>query len=113
MWMCKPSLLCNRHLAGEHGELHKHRHNFVKQHSIAGRISPVVQIQPSAMQTRHDALAAEMLARGMRHQSPYSMPDISHLPPAHRHARVNVPAALADLADRCGECRGRIFQVGT
>lgn len=104
MWMINPKLLCNKHLLGEHGEIHKHRHNFVKQHSIAKRISPVVQIQPSAMQTRHDELAEEMLRRGMNHQSPFEQPDISYLPDFERNAVVDISVSMSDLIQRCPIC---------
>ncbi|MFW6247177.1 MAG: hypothetical protein ACOC22_03345 [bacterium] len=30
MWGINPELLCKKHLLGEHGEIHKHRYNFVK-----------------------------------------------------------------------------------
>jgi hypothetical protein len=109
MWMIEPSLLCDKHLLGEHGELHKHRHNFEKKHSIKGRIEPVVQVEPSAMQSRHDELAAEMVKRGMNHRSPYEMPDISYLPVKHRQARVNVIKSIYDLGMRCEACRNRIL----
>ena len=46
MWGIDAKLLCKKHLIGEHGEIHKHRHNFVKQHKITKRISPIVQIEP-------------------------------------------------------------------
>jgi hypothetical protein len=62
--MINPSLLCNKHLIGEHGEIHKHRHVFEKQYSVSGRISPVVQIQPQDMEKRHNELAKEMSIRG-------------------------------------------------
>ena len=76
MWMIDPRLLCNKHLLGEHFEIHLHRHNFVKGHSIRGRTFPVVQIEPISMQKRHDALAKEMLKRNMNHKSPYIQPDL-------------------------------------
>ena len=63
MWMISPGLLCNKHLIGEHGDIHKHRHNFVKKHSISGRLSPIVQIEPSSMEKRHDELTLEMEKR--------------------------------------------------
>ena len=108
MWMLPPNLLCNQHLRGEHGELHKHRPSFVKRHSIAGRVAPVVQIEPEAMQTRHDELAAEMLRRGMNHQSPYEMPDLSYLPPEHRTAKVDQRVSRSALYARCEACRERL-----
>lgn len=108
MWMLPPTLLCNRHLAGEHGEIHKHRHNFEKGHSIKGRLSPVVQIEPASMQTRHDALAAEMVARGMKHASPYSQPPLAAYSTQEQAARVNLAHSMADLVKRCPQCAERI-----
>jgi hypothetical protein len=108
MWMVDPKVLCNKHLLGEHGEIHKHRHNFVKQHSIAKRISPVIQIEPNSMQSRHDVLAKEMLNRGMNHQSPFEQPDISYLPVFQQQAVVDVRNSLRDLSERCPECAKKI-----
>jgi len=108
MWMINPKLLCDKHLLGEHFELHKHRHNFVKEHSIAKRISPVVQIEPSSMQSRHDILAKEMVRRGMNHQSPFEQPDLSYLPTAERLAVVDIQNSLRDLSSRCLECANKI-----
>lgn len=104
MWMIDPKLLCNTHLLGEHGEIHKHRHNFVKHHSMDGRFSPVVQIEPANMKKRHDALAAEMVSRGMNHRSPYEQPDISYLPEWQQNAVVDVVESATDLTVRCDYC---------
>lgn len=100
MWMVNPKILCRKHLLGEHGEIHKHRHNFVKQHKMAGRMG---QIEPKAMETRHNALAKEMKERGYNHQSPYEQPDVSYLP----KMIVNKEDALKDLLGRCDECKAR------
>lgn len=108
MWMLNPKLLCNKHLLGEHSEIHKHRHCFEKHHNITGRIFPVVQIEPAAMQARHDILAAELLCRGFSHKSPYTQPDISYLPPEQQNAIVDKDASAMDLQSRCVECRIRI-----
>ena len=112
MWMVDPKVLCDKHLLGEHGEIHKHRHNFVKQHSIAKRISPVVQIEPSAMESRHNVLAEEMLRRGMNHQSPFLQPSIAYLPIAEQLAVVDIHNSLNDLSNRCSECCDRIKNEG-
>lgn len=105
MWMINPKLLCIKHLLGEHGEIHKHRHNFVKRHSIKGRIDVVVEIEPESMKKRHDVLAKEMLRRGFNHQSPYEQPDLSYLPDYQRYAKADVAYNLNDLKARCPECR--------
>ena len=103
MWMVNPKWLCRKHLLGEHGEIHKHRHSFVKHHSIAKRVSPVVQVEPLSMQARHDALASEMSRRGYTHASPYEQPE----PLEHMSATVDTQAAMLDLFARCPECRER------
>ena len=107
MWMVAPNLLCRKHLIGEHGEIHKHKHNFEKHHSITGRIYPIVLIEPDNMQNRHDELAQEMIARGYNHQSPYAQPDLSHLSNSERFAKVDMEYNLKDLYSRCPECRAR------
>jgi hypothetical protein len=108
MWMINPKKLCNKHLLGEHGEIHKHRHNFVKHHSISGRLSPVVQIEPASMKLRHDELAAEMTLRGMNHQSSYEQPSIDHLLLSEQEAKVDTQQSIQDLFNRCLDCKQRI-----
>ena len=109
MWMVDPTIMCRRHLLGEHGEIHKHRHNFVKGHSIAGRMG---QIDPKRMGERHDELAIEMLRRGYKHESPYVQPDLSAYD-LTGHG-VDPIAAMADLVARCLDCAtGVLSKQGT
>lgn len=110
MWMIAPSLLCRFHLLGEHGEIHKHRHDFEKHHKINGRIFPIVQIEPAAMQARHDELAAEIAKRG-NHASPYTMPDLSYLGDA-ANVKADIAYNIADLSKRCADCAKRIADAG-
>lgn len=105
MWMVPVSALCRKHLLGEHNELHKHKPSFDKKHSMSGRVSPIVLIEPTAMYTRHQELAAEMEKRGYKHESPYSMPDINYLPYSVRCAKVDVQKSIFDLRYRCKECK--------
>lgn len=109
MWMIDPTLLCRKHLLGEHGEIHKHKHNFEKHHSIAGRIYPIVLIEPDNMQTRHNELAQEMLNRGYNHQSPYEQPDLSYLPDEQRYAKADLVYNMNDLYERCPDCERNIL----
>ena len=106
MWMINPKLLCNKHLLGEHGELHKFIPSFHKKYSIDNRVSPIVQIELSSYQSRHDELATEMLDRGMNHKSPLpELPDFSYLPDEHYRAKVDINISMRDLKNRCGECK--------
>jgi hypothetical protein len=108
MWMIRPIFLCKFHLLGEHGELHKHRHNFIKQYSILGRIIPIVQIELESMKIRHDELSAEMLNRGYKHHSLYIQPNLNYLPDWQRYIKVNIEESLKVLYDRCFCCKLRI-----
>lgn len=103
MWMINPKLLCNQHLLGEHGEIHKFRHNFEKQHNMSKRIL-LKQIEPAMMESRHNELAEEMLKRGMNHKSPYIMPDISYIDKELLLMTVNIEENKKDLISRCKKC---------
>jgi hypothetical protein len=106
MWMVNPTILCRKHLLGEHGEIHKFRHSFVKHHKMDGRLVEP-QIEPYSMQSRHDELAKEMKRRGMNHNSPYVQPDVSHLP----NRRVHRTESLSLLLDRCPICKQRLKDI--
>jgi len=103
--MLLPNTLCRKHLLGEHGEIHKHRHNFVKGHRIDNRIEPVTQISPFMMKERHDELATEMTRRGYNHNSPYTQPNLSKYPDRQKFATVNTGMAKHDLHSRCEDCK--------
>ena len=103
MWMVNPKKLCQKHLLGEHSEIHKHRHNFVKGHSVEDRRG---QIEPESMQSRHDELAEEMLSRGMNHKSPYEQPDLSKY--NLQGFIVDKKESLQELQKRCPKCKERI-----
>lgn len=110
MWMINPKLLCRKHLLGEHNEIHKHRHNFVKGYKIDGRIHPIVQIEPISMQSRHDELAKEMVRRGYNHQSPFTQPNLNNYGDEVINAKVDINTSIKDLCERCEECKLRILQ---
>lgn len=101
MWMIDPEFLCRKHLLGEHGEIHKFKHSFVKKHKMSGRIG---QIEPLSMGKRHTELAKEMLRRGYNHKSPYEQPDVSYLP----EMLVDKSFSVQDLKQRCAECCKRL-----
>lgn len=112
MWMIDPKYLCDKHLLGEHGELHKFRPSFIRQYSIAGRVTGKIQIEPIAMESRHNILAEEMLRRGMNHKSPYAQPDITYLPQAYAMARVDPLVSAQDLKERCELCKAKLEAAG-
>jgi len=111
MWRVNPKILCIQHLLGEHFEIHKHRHNFVKMHNISGRIRPVTQIEPDAMQSRHDPLVEELILRGVNHKSPYEQPSLEYLSDDLRYAKVDRLLSLRDLLSRCSKCKDMYLKL--
>ena len=109
MWMINPNKMCDQHLLGEHGELHKFLPSFHKQYRITNRIQPVVQIELSSYKKRHDELAEEMVRRGMNHKSPLPpLPDFSYLPQEHYYAKVDKRISREDLMSRCLRCKSKM-----
>ena len=114
MWGLNPKYLCNKHLLGEHGELHKFLPSFRKKYQVTNRVIPIVQIELSSYKQRHDALAEEMLNRGMNHKSPINksdLPDFSYLPDEHYNAKVDIENSIKDLKIRCEECKNKIGEA--
>lgn len=102
MWMINPKILCRQHLLGEHNEIHKFKHNFVKRHNMQKRID-LEQIEPQSMKERHDELAREMTIRFYSHNSPYEQPDVNYL----NLKKIDRNVSLNILLERCSECRRR------
>lgn len=111
MWMIPPKFLCRSHLLGEHGELHKFRHNFEKKHNMSKRIE-LRQIFPHLMRVRHDELVKEMKERKYNHKSPYGMPDISYLKDQLiKFTQKDYENNINDLMNRCEACKQRIGEA--
>jgi len=114
--MLPPNMMCNKHLLGEHGELHKFLPSWKKKQSISGRLNPIVQMEPLSYKYRHDEIVEEMLIRGMKHKSPLKQPDFDYLSRHEIFATVDMLYNLIDLASRCDDCwkkmKGGILQNG-
>ena len=111
MWMGLPaSQLCNKHLIGVHGELHKFLHNWEKQRSMDGYIENNC-IEPSSYKQRHDEVANEMLKRGMNYKSPLSQPDFSYLPVWQQNFKVDKEKNKQTLLERCEKCKSNVETV--
>lgn len=106
MWMCEPAILCRQHLLGEHNEIHKHRHIFERGYKLSGRAG---QIEPTAMKTRHDELAEEMIKREYKHNSPYEMPELSA---EAMQMKVDKAKALTLLLNKCDKCFNNVTTTG-
>lgn len=102
MWNIPPKLLCDKHLRGEHSEMHMFEGTIKKKIDISGYVRDRL-IDTRLLKQRHDVLAAEMLARGGNHQSEMLYIDILFM------GTVNEQDSLRELAYRCPRCRKRIL----
>lgn len=113
MWMVPPKVLCGQHLTGEHYETHMTYGALAKNKpggvNLVKALCNKGMMELSALQDRHDALAAELLARGGNHKSPlifewemfrdhYDLPD----------TKVDVMESMMELHKRCPKCRVKI-----
>lgn len=106
MWGVNPRWLCDKHLLGEHGEMHKFLPTFHKRLKVSGRFSPIVQIQFKGYVERHEALAKEMLCRSMNHRSPLvDVPDFELIYPDYYHLEIDTNYSVLDLKSRCSLCK--------
>lgn len=108
MWMIDPKLLCRQHLLGEHVELHMLVGHLARKRRL-GLLAEYRYVEPTAIVSRHEAVAYELGRRGMDHQSPLEGPlDLDHLDEQEFSATIDKAASVADLLDRCELCGRRI-----
>lgn len=116
MHKCNPVLLCRSHLLGEHNEIHKHRHIFVKGYSIEKRILDNA-IEPMCMKIRHDQLAKEIdrrarvISKRSGHNSPFVQPSLDLYSKKFRNYKMDKTASILWLIFNCTLCRKRIFTL--
>jgi len=96
--MVDPRGMCRQHLLGEHVELHM----FVGHIRLGRKMGKFVTenlVETKSIQSRHEALVAEMQRRGYEHKSPMVYTD--------RLALGHVPqqSSLKELLRRCPLCR--------
>jgi len=106
MWMVNPKIMCNKHLLGEHCELHMFVGTLRLGINIEGYIKNNL-LEPLSILQRHTELVQEMECRGMNHCSPLEVPAyiIERLSDEIRCYTIKREDALAELIRRCKDCR--------
>jgi hypothetical protein len=97
MWLVNPKLMCDKHLLGEHVEMHMFVGAIRKGISIQGYIDTGL-VETERIKDRHDEIANEMSSRGMRHASPMDSLDIT---PA---GKIDIVKNQIELCYRCRRC---------
>ena len=98
MWMVDPSLLCRKHLLGEHLECHMFVGAINKGISIKGYMDRGL-CEPDKLEIRHNQLANEMAKRGYNHKS--ELPKYEYSKSGH----IDITNSINELINRCPDCR--------
>jgi hypothetical protein len=104
MWLVNPSLMCRKHLLGEHVELHMMVGSIVREKSLKGFVDNGL-IDVTKINDRHNELVNEMKKRGYNHKSPI------HYVIVGKPGNIDIEANLKELARRCKEC-GKLIDGG-
>lgn len=112
MWMVDEKVLCRKHLLGEHVELHMLVGHLSRGRHVRGYVENNC-IELESVQSRHEALAREIVGRGYTHKSQlrFESQHVDHLTEFELLSRVDRAASLADLIGRCPECRARHGEI--
>ena len=109
MWLCDPKILCQKHLCGEHVEMHMFLGSLKKSKKIDGYLNNNL-FEPRTLFQRHEDLKNEMIERGYNHKSEMCEEEcdcVLDLPTEKQYWEVDRAKALEDLLSRCPECRSR------
>jgi len=98
MWNINPTMMCRKHLLGEHLECHMFVGAILKGKSINGYINRGL-VEVHNIKFRHDELVKEMIKRGYNHKSP--LPNFE----AWEAGNIDILKNFDDLTMRCPECR--------
>lgn len=104
IWGVPVALMCDKHLGGEHVEMHMFKSVIELDKKVDGYIRDKL-LDTLAILTRHEELSREMLKRGMKHNSPLlsvSYPEGF----VHRNS-VDPHESEMELVRRCPKCRER------
>jgi len=111
MWLVNPEKMCQKHLCGEHLEMHMFLGCLKKNKKIDGYLKNNL-LEPFKLISRHDELAVEMKRRGYNHNTPVGLNEriaIALLEEKKRYTTINKKSALNDLLSRCPECSKRFI----
>ncbi len=103
MWMVDTSKMCNKHLLGEHVELHMLIGTLKRNKKINGFIKNNC-VEVSSIYKRHEDIVNEMNKRNMKHKSDLEQICLNNYS-EYFTIKVNSKQSLIDLLERCENCR--------
>ena len=103
MWMISPRKLCDKHLLGEHFEIHKAAGNLKNSGTWAKSLTKKGFLEPQNFLIRHNKLVKEIFKRGFVHKSKLKIKNKSI------YGKVDKNKSRNDLIKRCKNCRRKII----
>ena len=110
MWLCDQKIMCQKHLCGEHLEMHMFIGSIIKEKSVDGYLQNNL-LEPKKLKERHDELSNEMSKRNYNHKTPViveefdkCMNNLHNEQLDFRNVKIDKERALKDLLKRCPEC---------
>lgn len=114
MWMADVTKMCDKHLLGEHVELHMFIGTLRKDISLKGYKDNNL-VEPLSIPDRHTQITEEMKRRGMKHNSEISEGEFHELllrmPKDVRNNKINKKEALEELLIRCDRCQKNFWPI--
>lgn len=114
MWNVKPSIMCRKHLLGEHVELHMIVGSMQKGKNLDGFINKGL-LETHNIIKRHNILVREMIKRGYSHKSPLTHTDLLTKNNIYmssntimKKGKINSSENYKELSRRCKECKKRM-----
>jgi len=105
--MAPVNKMCNKHLLGEHVEIHMFIGSIRKGISITGYIKNDL-LEPKSIYKRHNEIAEEMKKRGFNHRSPLPKINLSSIIiKEYLNHRIDWRNSYNDLLSRCINCRNK------
>jgi len=116
--MVDPKIMCQKHLCGEHVELHMFISIMKKKQKVDGYLRNNC-LEPKMLYQRHEDIKNEMLRRGYNHRSEINKEEciqcINYLSEEQQNYKVDALKSLSDLLTRCTKCHqlfGDIIKCG-
>jgi hypothetical protein len=109
MWMVDPKIMCQKHLCGEHLELHMFLSHIKAGKKVDGYLKNNC-LEPRMIWKRHCDIESEMLKRSYNPKTPIYGHDclcILDLATEQQYWEINKEKSLNDLLERCPRCRER------
>ena len=113
MWMTPVKIMCDKHLLGEHVELHMIVGSINKNKKLDGYIKNNL-ISPTNIIKRHNDIACEMIERKFNHKSNLPIFNLDEYVDSVKYAQINEESSLNELVTRCNRCREKyeVFNNG-